>query len=659
MPIRVVLALTSALFATSLAAQEPTRDTARAPAVIVSATRLPMSRASLPVAVTVITASELQLKGITTVADALADVSSAYVAQSGSQGAQTSLFLRGGESKYVKVLLDGVPVNAPGGAYDFGSLTTDNIERLEIVRGPTSVVYGADAVTGVVNVITRRGTEQRVDVGLRGSSMPRDRRLNTGTMSNADVSVGAQGSVGASAYSLSAARHMSGGLYDQNSYYGNNTVSGSLDFSPSPSSSSSPSTVVRFSGRYTDYKYNYPTNSGGDVRDLNAYRTEDRTALGVVIERSGIAGVRAVLAANLSEADGGTDDQPDTTGANTFISLERTRRRGIELWGNAVVGKVTVTSGVQFEQQDQRTQFQSDGAFGPFNDRFAAARRNHAVFSEVVSQPTSSLALTLGARLDFNEQFGTFPTFRGGVSWRPVTGTRVRATAGTAFREPTFAENYSVGFFAGNPDLEPERTRSFDAGIEQELFGGRIQGAITGFAQRFRNMIDFEGTVSECGFAYCNVAEATSNGVELEARGRVAGPLSAAVSATLLKTKVVEPGYDQSSGGQLLRGESLIRRPERKVAADLEYRGRGPLAVSLRALAVGVRTDRDFRSFTPVVLPSYERLDLGAEYRLPVQGRMASMLTLRVENLTNTYYENVFNFLAPRRTVSLGARSSF
>ncbi|MGH7677189.1 MAG: TonB-dependent receptor plug domain-containing protein, partial [Gemmatimonadaceae bacterium] len=589
--------------------QEARRDTAQVPAVIVTATRVPMPRTSLPVAVTVITGAELQLKGITTVADALASVSSAYVAQSGSQGAQTSLFLRGGESKYVKVLLDGVPVNSPGGTYDFGALTTDNVERIEIVRGPASVVYGADAVTGVVNVITRRGTGPGMDVEVRSGAMPRDRRLNTGSMSTADVSVGAQGSVGTSAYSLRGARHVSGGLYDQNNYYGNNTISGTFDASPAAS------TMVRFSGRYTDYKYSYPTNGGGDVRDLNAFRTEDRTALGVVVERQTGTRLRTVLAASLSETDGGTDDQPDSTGANTFVSLERTRRRGIELWGNGSINeRLTLTTGVQFEQQDQRTQFQSDGAFGPFNDRFSASRRNQAAYAEVVAQPTTAFALTLGARADFNEQFGTFPTYRGGISWQPVSGTRVRATAGTAFREPTFAENYSVGFFAGNPDLKPERTQSFDGGVDQALFNGRVLGSVTAFAQRFRNMIDFEPTVLVCGFAYCNVAVATSNGVELEARGQVAGPISASVAATLLKTKVVEPGYDSTSGGQLRRGESLIRRPERKVTADVEYRGAGPLSASLRALAVGIRTDRDFRSFTPVVLPSYERFDASAEY---------------------------------------------
>src|SRR6266545_7804481 len=124
-----------------LPAQETSRVTAHTSPVIVTATRIPLSQGTLPVAVTGITGADLRMRGITTVADALTDLTSAYVAQSGSQGAQTSLFLRGGESKYVKVLIDGVPANDPGGAMDFSAITTDNVERIEVVRGPASVLY--------------------------------------------------------------------------------------------------------------------------------------------------------------------------------------------------------------------------------------------------------------------------------------------------------------------------------------------------------------------------------------------------------------------------------------------------------------------------------------------------------------------------------------
>src|SRR6185503_14470636 len=224
------------------------------------------------------------------------------------------------------------------------------------------------------------------------------------------------------------------------------------------------------------------------------------------------------------------------------------------------------------------------------------------------------VTLTLGGRLDDNEQFGTFRTARVGVSWRALTHTRLRATAGSAFREPTFAENYSTGAFGtGNPNLVPERSRSVDVGVEQELFDGRALIGATAFWQRFQNMIDYTGSTASCGFSYCNVAAARSNGVEGEANARLVRSLWLGAGGTVLRTRVLSPGFDQSTGGLYRPGESLIRRPEHNWNAELSWRGQQRLSGAARFLVVGQRTDRDFRPFpaTPVTLPAYQRVDVG------------------------------------------------
>lgn len=643
-------------FALPLAAQERSPDTARVDPVVVSATRIPLSRGAVPVAVTVITADDLRLRGITTVADALRDVSSASVAQAGSQGATTSLFLRGGESKYVKVLVDGVPTNEAGGVYDFASLTTDNIDRIEIVRGPASVIHGADAVTGVVQIFTRRGAgAARSEVEVRTGVAPRDRRgaSDTEGMTTLDAIGTVTGETASGSYSLALARHQTTGLYALNNRYQNNVLSGRFQFTPIAG------TELRFSMRYTDYRFHYPTSGGGDVVDSNARRTEDRSVLGGELDRRFTHRVRAVLALNVSMNDGGTNDALDAPSGSSFVSQDKSRRRGGELRVHLLpTAQTAVTVGVATEQQDQHSQFQSQSPFGPFNANFQASRHNVGAYTEVVLTPSPAITATLGGRVDDNQQFGTFGTGRGGISWRPVAATRLRATMGTAFREPSFFENYATGFVTGNPDLAPERATSWDAGVEQDLFAGRAQLALTGFAQRFVNMIDYESTNGACGYSYCNVAKATSNGLEVEFHAQVRGPVRASAGATFLRTKVVEPGYDSTSGGLYRRGESLIRRPQRNVNAELSYRGAGPLTASVRVMAVGVRRDKDFRNFpaTPVTLPSYERVDLAAQYA--IAGTPASV-SLRVENLANVHYESVFNFLSPRRTVSLGVRSSF
>jgi vitamin B12 transporter len=143
-----------ATWSSAAAAQEPP-DTFRLNPIVVTATRLPQPRSAVPASVTVLRGEMLRAQGVRFVADALRLVAGTNLVRLGSRGGLTSLFMRGGESDYVQVMVDGVVLNEPGGAFDIGQLTTDNVERIEVVRGPASVLYGSDAVTGVVNVITR------------------------------------------------------------------------------------------------------------------------------------------------------------------------------------------------------------------------------------------------------------------------------------------------------------------------------------------------------------------------------------------------------------------------------------------------------------------------------------------------------------------------
>jgi len=149
--------------------QQVASDTARMAPVEVTATRSPLRADRTPSSVTVVTGEQVRAQGITTVSDALRSVPGLSIVQTGSYGGASSLFIRGGESKYAKILLDGVPLNEAGGAFDLSTLSTDNLERIEIVRGPASVLYGSDAMAGVIQLFTRRGTgAPHGDVTARG-----------------------------------------------------------------------------------------------------------------------------------------------------------------------------------------------------------------------------------------------------------------------------------------------------------------------------------------------------------------------------------------------------------------------------------------------------------------------------------------------------------
>jgi vitamin B12 transporter len=637
--------LAAGALAAPLAAQQT--DTARIAPVVVTANRVPVNADATPVTVSVITGDELCLRGVTSLAAALQTIPGMAFAQNGSFGATTSLFFRGGESKYVKVLVDGVPMNDPGGAMDFSAITTDNVERIEIVRGPASVVYGADAVTGVIQIFTRRGNgTPHVVVSARA-----------GSYSSHDVDGTALGAFNGGDYSIGIAQHDTKGIYAFNNAYHNTVASGGVHLSLDPQ------TDLRISMRYNDGLFNYPTNGGGTPLDSNAHNSVDRTTLSTELGHVFTRRFDTRLTLTSETAAGGTDDRPDTPSSGGYESVDRTRRRGGDLRANLLpVDGTTLTGGISIEQQDERTESQS--VFGTFQSTsvFTASRRNTGYYLQSLSSLRDSVAITAGYRRDHNGQFGDFDTYRVGASWLAPTGTHVRASTGTAFREPSFTENYSTGYVTGNHDLEPERSRMWEVGVRQGFLKNRVWFGATHFDQSFRNMIDYTGSTTACGASYCNVAQAAAKGHEFEARWFATSSLSLDANFTHLETKVLNPGFDTTSGGLYHRNEQLIRRPTTSWNVGGAYVSQQG-SLDVRVTRVGDRADRDFRPYpaTPVVDPAYTRVDVGGNLPLrPLDPKLAGVdVTLHVENLLDANYQSVFNFLSPRRTILAGVRASF
>jgi vitamin B12 transporter len=299
------------------------------------------------------------------------------------------------------------------------------------------------------------------------------------------------------------------------------------------------------------------------------------------------------------------------------------------------------------------------GTFAPSISLFRASRRNQAAYAQALTTLPDSVILTAGARLDDNERFGKFGTYRLGGSWRVLGETHLRASVGTAFREPTFFENYASGFVTGNPALDPEHSVMVEAGVRQGFLDNRVTLGVTQFNQTFRNMIDYTGSTTACGASYCNVARARSNGREFEAHASATASLSFDANLTHLETKVLDPGFDRSSGGLYLPGQQLIRRPTTSWNLGAVYAA-AKGSVDVRVLHEGDRPDRDFRPFpaTPVVVAAYTRTDVGAVLPLAQFSPSAkgAEFTLRVENLFDVKYQSVFNFLTPRRMILGGAR---
>ncbi|HET7189251.1 MAG TPA: TonB-dependent receptor, partial [Gemmatimonadaceae bacterium] len=475
MPFRHAVLALVALFAPAwLIAQERATDTARTAPIVVTATRSAIATGRVPSSVTVLAGERLRREGISTVADALREVPGLSLAQTGSYGGATSLFVRGGESKFTKVLIDGVPVNDAGGAFDFSSLTTDNIERIEIVRGPASVLYGSDAVAGVVQLFTRAGSARPSgELSARG-----------GGYGTYDAEGAVRGSGAAMTYSLGGGRHVTKGFQAFNSGWSNNTASGLLGTQLGGAD-------VRLSLRYSDVAFHYPTDGSGQVVDSNAVHREDRLAVGIDAgyRLTSAAELRVALASN--DAHGVTDNQPDSpgdVGDYYFTTAERSRRRSGDVrLALELPAESRLTIGGQVERS-----WQESGTTSSFGDTptFSHARRTMGGYAQLLVAPAPFTA-TLGGRYDHNEQFGDFATYRVAGSAQLAPATRLRGSVGTAYREPTFLESYGGGLVNGNPALNPEHAVSADVGIEQQL-GERATVSATWFTNSFRDLIDYQ-----------------------------------------------------------------------------------------------------------------------------------------------------------------------
>lgn len=628
--------------ASTLGAQQP--DTVVLEGVVISATKATVPTAALTQSVTVITGDDLRARGITSVAEALRHVPGVVVASNGSFGSLTSLFLRGGESRYTKFLIDGVPVNAVGGYFDLSHLTTQNIERIEVVRGPASVVHGADAVSGVVQIFTRRGTGP-----LRASA-----QIRTGTYGTVDGDAGVRGASSRSGFSFHGGRYSTDGILPFNNAYLNETVSGSATVRPDQS------TAISLSTRGTHAEFQYPTDFVGNVVDSNAYRDQRRLTLSLDAARLIAAGIELRALGGTNDVTDFTDDVTASNIADTrnrFTSRNRRRRAEGRLTLGAADTKLTI--GAEYQKERERSVSAAGPADGELADysRFAGSRTTRAGYVEYLGS-VRSVRVDLSGRLDDPSDFDRAATYRIGAGVPLTSGTTVRGSVSTAYNAPAFYYLLDTDYTIGNPGLSPERARNVEVALKQDLPAGLATLSATYFDQKFRELVEYVGGgPPDYKGTYANLTAATSKGFEVEVATAPLGGWSGTASFTSLKARVSQlaSGYQ----GPAKVGDELLRRPRRSASAGISYADSRGSSASLTARYLGKRPDLDFRSFPSarVMLPSANTLDFAANVALSrTDSRTPLALTLRVENLGNKRYQEIFNFDAPGRRILVGGR---
>jgi vitamin B12 transporter len=628
---------------------------------LVTATRTEEAQRTLGVATDVITEEEITERQDKDVRDVLRTVPGLNIVSSGGRGGTTSLFTRGGEDNYTKVLIDGVSVNLGGGAYDFGRLQTANIERIEIVRGPQSALYGSDAITGVINIITKKGAgKPALHASTSNGAYLKGDNNYTGAQSLSFT--GGNDWIGGS---LAYARVDDNGFLDVNHDYWNNTFSGRIDLYPEDHLD------LTLTGRYEDSKLKFPTESGGDQLspldpDQNTSTADWLWTLNTTYQMSDWLEHVLLLGYRNNDVDYNDPENlpADTFGA--FFSETEEERYSVDYHFNLRYPasenlKSTFTGGVEYltEEYDQETR----SIFFGFETRseLNEDRDNWGFYAQEQLSLYDRLHLTAGARYEDNSEFGNEFVPRASIAYElKKYGTKFRGAVGKGFKTPTFVENFSQGFAEGNPDLDPEKSVSWEVGVDQALWNNRIVLGVTYFDQKFDDLIAFVSTPAGVP-DFENIQQAESSGVEVSASLYPGGGFTFGGSYTYLDTEVTDDGGQGGPGSIFEEGKDLLRRPEHSASAFLNWTWQA-LQVRVDGIYVGERDDLNFVTFpgTRVELDDYFLVNLAASYMIPWSNPYIKDVKVfgKVLNVFDEEYEEIVGFSAPDPSFSLGVSFS-
>ncbi|MBW1718160.1 MAG: TonB-dependent receptor [Deltaproteobacteria bacterium] len=606
--------------------------------VVVTATRIETASREVGSSITVITDQQIEERQNTTVLEVLRTVPALDVVRSGGPGGQTSVFIRGAQSEHTLVLIDGVEMNdpiTPGRSYDFANLTTDNIERIEIIRGPQSTLYGSDAIGGVINIITKRGKgKPRGFMSAEGGS------FNTFT-EKAGVSGGNQWAN----YSLGVYHWYTDGISAANEkdgnherdHYENTSISTRLGVTPTENLDAD------FILRYINAKADI--DNSGDVGGDDPNNKADLEQLFSRMQ------VRLSLFNELWEQKFGlslTDldrDYRNDTDADHPSDLDRSSYDGkifkFDWQHNLYLHETnTLTLGVENEEEKGKSKYYSDSAWGPYTSSFKEkTARTTGYYLQDQIKLWDSWFTTLGMRLDDHSRFGSETTYRITSAYLiQQTGTKLKGSFGTGFKAPTLYHLYSQ---YGEKNLDPEESTGWDIGVEQSLFDKKLILGVTYFSNEFDELIEFESGTSK----YINIAEAETQGVEIFASMRPIDDLTLLASYTYTDTENKETGKD------------LLRRAPNKFGLDVNYKFTDKGNVNLGLVYVGKRDDNDYSTWPAkrVELGDYVLANLAASYDITRNIQVFG----RVENFLDEDYEEVKGFGTPELSAFAGCKLSF
>jgi vitamin B12 transporter len=623
----VVLSFALLAFAPSICFSQENSPTsspseAEAEQVVVSATRFDIPLDQSPASVSVIGSEELEQKQIERVSDALREVPGLSVVQTGTAGQLTSVFTRGLRSEHTQVLLDGIPINQGlQGAFNFADFTTDDLERIEVVRGPQSTLYGPRALAGVIQFFTKQGMgTPGVMVGAEGGSYDtfREWLQSDGKIDNFDYSIGA------SRLDTDNAR--------PNNNYRNTAAIADIGWSPNAQ--------LRIGSLFT-YSLSDTGNPNTifDPRPIDHFLTE-RWLIGPHIDWQATDWWEHKFIFAYDHERQLNDPNQDGFVGPTRALFERTQ---IDYQNDLRPASwLTLTSGFFYSRVNagQERPFVLQ-IFGPQPTFVSDHTEEIAGFLQATITPIENLIFVAGGRFDHFNQFGGVWTYRVAGSYKiDKTNTTLHSSVATGFSPPSSQDK----IFGNNPNLDPEKDFGWDIGVRQELWENRVAVDLTYFHNDLSNVIGFNGL-----FQTLNLGAAETQGLEAELRAQPIPNLLFTASYTYLDAeKTSSADISQPQGAR------LPRRPRNEVYVSASYFWWKKLRTTIEAKFVNAREELNFGG-PNFDIEDYSFVNIAAEYEVNPHLSIFG----RIDNLTNEHYAEVFGFPNLGRAAHGGVKLRF
>ena len=638
--------------------------------VVVSAQAEPTLAQETSAFVSVITRDEIDKRQAVPLTDVLLYTPGVAIDRTGPEGGLAGIFLNGGNSYQTKVLIDGTAVNLPGGTFDFSNLTLDNIDKVEVVRGAESALYGTDAGSGVIQVFTHRGETHVPALSVFAEG---------GSFSTARGGAQLSGLLGSFDYSGAASYFTSEGQGPNDSFR-NRTISGNFGYAFSETNR------LRLALRHNTSEAGIPgqtlltppsLHQINDLHDFSANARWDFTSGAHWHHQvSGAESYHHVFTANPIQSFFATDPFagcPQTNPAAVptaefcdFTSPGATseyNRVSLNAQTSYILRKFSATAGYQYEVENADISFLGIGHL---------RRNNQGGYLDFRYLPLSRLSLDFGGRAEANGSFGArvVPRIGASLALRYGSGfwgdTRYRFFYGEGIVEPRFDQNAgSSPCFPGNPTLKPEASKTWNTGIEQKLADDRVKISADYFSSRFYDIISFTSCspFSPCAipqpagcpafwgnFFNTDLARARGTNIAVEARPvrwlMLAGNYSYDDSRVLVSPNAFDPAE--------IPGNHLIRRPPNAGSLTLSSAFR-QFTFTLAGYFSGARTDSDFLFLGLTRNPGYARFDIASSYTI---GRGISLYA-RATNLLDKQYQDAIGYPALGRDVRIGMNYRF